>query len=47
MCVARANGTLRVNETLVLCPRIGGCDVVKEEELLDDMFVCAHSQFIS
>ena len=35
--VARANGTLRVNETLVPCPRMGG-DVVNEEELLDDLF---------
>ena len=35
--VARANGTLRVNETLVPCPGKGG-GVVKEEELLDDLF---------
>ena len=36
--VARANGTLRVNETLAPCPRNGGGGVVKEEELLDDLF---------
>ena len=34
--VARANGTLRVNETLVPCPRHEGGAVVKEEELLDN-----------
>ena len=34
----RANGTLRVNKTLVPCPRNGGGGFVKEEELLDDLF---------